>query len=275
MSEMMGHFIIQLGHAYIEQFTMMGNSLLNELKQSYKELDGKDFNRTHFRQNSQRYLRMTRHLLPVPVGAKILDIGCGFCYLTKFLRLQGFDVFAVDFFYGDLPRARCEMSGIPYFHLNIEVDDLPFEEKTFDAIVLGEVLEHFTYSPLEPLARIRKALKDRGILVLTTPNARRLVTILGLLAGSNIYPDLNTYYQDPIFYRRKAFFYRHNRLYTMKELRQLIARAGFTVLSSGFITEGTYIRDSPKKVLIRSLISPLLSAFPQLRDFLWVVAQRQ
>jgi hypothetical protein len=111
--------------------------------------------------------------------------------------------------------------------------------------------------------------------MLTTPNARRLVTILRLLTGANVYPEVTTYYQDPIFYQGKSFFYRHNRLYTMKELRQLVAQAGFTILSSGFVSEGTYLRDSPKKVFVRLLISPLLLVFPQLRDYLWMVARRK
>jgi len=253
---------------------MRTDLLHRKLKQAYIELEGKNFNSKHFQENRGRYFKMIEFILPFSSAAKILDIGCGFCYLTKFLRLQGFKVFAVDFFYGDIPKIRCKEIGVPFYQLNIEVDDLPFGEKVLDVIILGEVLEHFNYSPLIPLRKIRGALKKGGRLILTTPNALRLINILKLLAGYNLYPDLKKYYHEPISYKGKSFFYRHNRLYTIKELSQLISQAGFKILSSGFISEGNYRRDNPGKVFLKFLISPLLLVFPPLRDFLWVVAEK-
>lgn len=253
---------------------MESNLLSQKLRQAYVELEGRNFNLKHFRQNSGRYLKMIEFILPFSSAGKILDIGCGFCYLTKFLKLQGSDVFAVDFFYGDIPKIRCKQSEIPFFQLNIEIDDISFGEKAFDVILLGEVLEHFNFSPLIPLRKIRKALKKGGRLILTTPNALRLVNLFKLLAGYNLYPHLMAYYQEPIWYKGKSFYYRHNRLYTMKELRQLISQSGFKIVSSGFISEGIYRGDNPEKVFFRFLIFPLLLAFPPLRDFLWVVAER-
>ncbi|UCG93675.1 MAG: class I SAM-dependent methyltransferase [Candidatus Aerophobus sp.] len=253
---------------------MKNNLVSQKLRQVYVELEGENFNGKHFQQNRRRYLKMLEFILPFSSTAKILDIGCGYCYLTKFLKHEGFEVFAVDFFYGDTPKIRCHESGIPFFQLNIEVDDLPFGEDVFDVIILGEVLEHFSYSPLIPLKKIRRALKNGGKLILTTPNALRLINLFKLLAGYNLYPDLKTYCQEPIFYKGKSFFYRHNRLYSVKELIQLISHAGFKILSFGFISEGNYRRDNLEKVLLKFLISPLLLAFPRFRDFLWVVAEK-
>lgn len=255
-------------------YTMKSNLLSQKLKQAYIELEGKNFNFKHYQQNRERYLKMIEFILPFSSTAKILDVGCGFCYLAKFLKLQGFKVFAVDFFYGNVSKIRCKESGIPFFQLNIEVDDLPFGEKAFDVILLGEVIEHFTYSPLIPLRKIRTALKKGGILILTTPNALRLISLLKLSIGYNLYPDLKTYYEEPISYKGKRFYYRHNRLYTKKGLRQLISQAGFKIISSGFSSEGSYKGDNLRKVFFKLLISPLLLALPPFRDFLWIAAEK-
>ena len=253
---------------------MRANLVAEKLKQAYLELEGGNLNLKHLQENRARYLKMLEFILPAPSSAKILDIGCGFCYLTKFLKLQQLDVAGIDFFYGDIPAVRCEKSGIPFFQLNIEVDDFPFEKDAFDVILFGEVLEHLNYSPITPLKKIRKALKKGGKLVITTPNALSLINVFKLLAGHNLYPDLKEFCQEPIYYKGKSFFYRHNRLYTIKELRELTSQSGFKILSSGFIRQGIYKKDLLEKVVLRSLISPLSLVFPQFRDFLWVVAEK-
>ena len=253
---------------------MESNSIVQKLKNAYVELEGENYNVKHFRQNSGRYLKIIEYILPFSRDIKILDIGCGFCYLTTFLKHQGFEVQAIDFYYGDIPKFRCQQSGVPFFQLNIEVDDLPFGEAFFDIILLGEVLEHLNFSPLVPLTKIRRALKRDGRLILTTPNARRLVNPFKLMLGHNIYPDLKSYYQEPILYKGQNFFYRHNRLYTMKELRQLIFQSGFRTLSSSFISQGMYWGDHPGKVIFKCFALPLLLTFSSLRDFLLVVAEK-
>ncbi len=141
-------------------------------------------------------------------------------------------------------------------------------------IILGEVLEHFKYSPLIQLEKIRRALENGGRLIVTAPNALRLINLFKLLAGYNLYPHLTSYYQEPLFYKGKHFLYPHNRLYSRKELIRLISQAGFKILSFGFTTECTYRKDTLGKVLLKFLISPLLLALPPFRDFPWVVAEK-
>ena len=254
---------------------MSADLLVRKLRQAYVELDGKNFNFRHFEENKARYLKIVEFISPLSSDPRILDIGCGFCYLTRFLKDQGYHIVAVDFFYGDIPKIRCQESTIPYFQFNIEVEDFPFGTEVFDVVILGEVLEHLNYSPLIPLGEIRRVLKKGGKLILTTPNALRLINLLKLLVGRNIYPDLNTYCQEPFLCKGRSFFYRHNRLYTIKELRQLISQAGFKTLSSGFVGEGNYRGDNPEKALLRSLLYPFLLIFPHFRDFLWVVAENR
>ena len=50
---------------------------------------------------------------------------------------------------------------------------LPFSERTFKAVVLGEVLEHLL-DPLAVLPEVRRVLKVDGSLIITTPNPYEL-----------------------------------------------------------------------------------------------------
>lgn len=242
--------------------------------EAYIGLDGLNLNIKHLRQNSPRYLKMVEYVLPLKSGRKVLDIGCGYCYQTKLLSLLGCDVSAVDFYYEEIPKIRCRKSRIPFYELNVEVDDLPFEEKVFDAILLGEVIEHLNYSPLVPLIKMKNLLKPGGRLIVTTPNVLRIINMIKLLAGQNICSDIMRYDREPMWYRNKPFYYRHNRLYTMSELKQLITRTHLKVVASGFISQGIYFGDRLQEVIARIMIQPMLWLFPRFRDFIWLVAEK-
>jgi predicted GNAT family N-acyltransferase len=72
----------------------------------------------------------------------------------------------------------------------------------------------------------------------------------------------------------EKFYYRHNKLYSMKKLRQLIVQAGFRVASSGYVNEGISLRENRIKIFLKIIFSPLLLIVPQFKDFIWVVAEK-
>ncbi|MBW1782804.1 MAG: class I SAM-dependent methyltransferase [Deltaproteobacteria bacterium] len=255
---------------------MKNKPVFQGLKRAYYELEGKDYNAVHYQQNRNRYVKMIEAVLPLSKSVNILDIGVGFCYLAKFLKLQGFQVFAIDFFYGDLPKYRCEQNHIPFCFLNIEVDDMPFEKEFFDVIILGEVIEHFTYSPLIPLKKIRDALEKDGLFILTTPNVFRIFELLRILRGRSLFKPLRSSHQKrPIIYKGKRFYYRHNKLYSMESLKQIVRRSGFRIIASGFVNEGISFKENPIKVFLRCICWPFTLMIPQLRDFLWIQAKKE
>jgi SAM-dependent methyltransferase len=102
---------------------------------------------------------------------------------------------------------------------NIEEDDFPFDNGSFDVVLFCEMLEHLLMDPMAALRQIHRVLRPGGVLVLTTPNVSRLDNVLAMVNGANIY--------DP--YSGFGPYGRHNREYNRHELHRLLGFAGFDV----------------------------------------------
>ncbi|HEY4759111.1 MAG TPA: class I SAM-dependent methyltransferase [Thermoguttaceae bacterium] len=92
-------------------------------------------------------------------GSKILIIGVMGGRDYFFLKYLGFDVVAVDI--GKQPDID------PIIMCNVE-EELPFESDSFDAVLVGEVLEHLK-NDVQALINIRRVLKKNGILIVSLP----------------------------------------------------------------------------------------------------------
>jgi SAM-dependent methyltransferase len=104
-------------------------------------------------------------------------------------------------------------------HFNIEQERFPFADGAFNVVLCCEILEHLQHDPLAAFTEIHRVLKSDGTLIVTTPNVARLENVARLIAGENIY--------DP--YSGYGPYGRHNREYTLSELRRLLEHAGFTI----------------------------------------------
>lgn len=98
-------------------------------------------------------------LMDLPKSAKILVVGVmgGRDYFL--LKNLGYEVVAVDL--GPQPEID------PIIYCNIE-ERLPFKDDTFDAVLIGEVLEHLR-EDVRALDNIRRVLKPAGRLVVSLP----------------------------------------------------------------------------------------------------------
>jgi len=83
-----------------------------------------------------------RSLLPPLAGKRLLDLGCGFGNLCRYVRQQGAEQIAgVDISANMLARAREDGAGITYIHRPFE--DVNFDPASFD-VVTSSLALHYT-----------------------------------------------------------------------------------------------------------------------------------
>lgn len=112
-------------------------------------------------------------------------------------------------------------TSVHCYSVDLEYGMIPVKDKTFDAILCCEVLEHMEIDPMFMLAELNRVLKDGGILVLTTPN---VVSSRGLTKMVN---GVEPYFF--MHYHRTRDYHRHNYEYSANGLRKILKMAGFDI----------------------------------------------
>ncbi len=139
----------------------------------------------------------------------VLDVGANDCYITKMLEEQGNEAIAIDF-----PEVLAK-SPVHVSKIGANANFLPFPTDSFDAVFLGELIEHIV--ELDPfIQELRRVLKPQGKLVITTPNVTRLRNRLELLRGQHTMGWFQ--HLEPI---------RHVRYYTHFTLADYLGKMGF------------------------------------------------
>lgn len=103
---------------------------------------------------------------------------------------------------------------------NIEMDEFPLEDSCYTGVFCMETFEHLTFNPSHALWQINRVLEKNGTLYFSVPNALYWPRLLQLFFGKNI--------DDPYSFHGPSG--RHNRLFTQKELKKLMADHGFEVI---------------------------------------------
>jgi predicted SAM-dependent methyltransferase len=111
------------------------------------------------------------------------------------------------------------VASVPLHRFNVERDRFPFDDESFDAVLCGELLEHLIETPDRMLFECNRVLAIGGRLVLSTPNAVSLTRIISMIRGaSGEWP-----------FSEQGPYARHNRLYTIGEVRDLLNGHGFSI----------------------------------------------
>lgn len=163
-------------------------------------------------------------------GARLLELGANPYFLTLLLKkFHRYHISLANYFGPGEKRTQAEQtihsksSGethtFQYDHFNIEYDDFPYEDNSFDGVLFCEILEHLTHNPTHTLTEIHRVLKPGGFVVVTTPNMLRWEHLWNLALGRNI-NDL---------YSGHGIYGRHNREYAPDEVIRLLCDCGFAV----------------------------------------------
>jgi SAM-dependent methyltransferase len=118
------------------------------------------------------------HRLVGGPGRRVLDIGCRTGALTR-AYAGGNEIVGVDV--DRTALAEAARLGIETVWADVE-EGLPFEDESFDVVVLGELLEHVRF-PERVLSDVRRVLRPGGTLVGSVPNSYRLKSRLRFLLG--------------------------------------------------------------------------------------------
>lgn len=180
--------------------------------------------------------RLAAFLSLVPIQQpplRVLELGANPYILTYALARRGVDVVAAGHPLptgsGGTERVEFERSGdgqvvlrVPLVRFNLESEVFPFDDGAFDVVICGEIIEHLPYGPFHMLTECNRVLKPGGRFLLSTPNSvsvSRLLTIAHALMGRN--------YNTEWPFSPQGIYARHNRLYTLFELHDLLVGNGF------------------------------------------------
>jgi 2-polyprenyl-3-methyl-5-hydroxy-6-metoxy-1,4-benzoquinol methylase len=116
---------------------------------------------------SKRYLEQIEVLLGKPRNAiRLLDVGCSSGYFLGVARQLGFQAEGVE--PGERAVRTARAAGLTV-HSGL-LEDIPLPERSFDAIVLFEVMEHLR-DALYVVQRCNRLLRRGGICIIGTGNA--------------------------------------------------------------------------------------------------------
>ncbi len=228
---------------------------------------GEDYLRFH----AGRYMithKLVKNYLTKGDKKQVLDIGALPHFATMLLREPGLEYCGITGAYSldgrgqDLYRHdvsteyRQQSFTIPMIEgCNIERMPLPMEDASVDIVLFLEVIEHLIHSPLQVLHEISRVLKPGGVLILTTDNAIRMVQIVKMLVGQNIYWP----------YCRNAFGDRHNREYVAWEISDLLRGSGYSEVSVRLQNLQTFDLGRTPLESLGVLMCNILSSVPGLR----------
>jgi SAM-dependent methyltransferase len=121
-------------------------------------------------------------LLRLPLGARVLDLGCAFGFGTRLLTPR-YQAFGHDLSAPYIERARRTVSGATFTQGPAEA--VPYPDAYFGGVLLLDVLEHVPdeQAVVDEIARV---LKPGGQLILSVPNSG----VLAALDSLNLYRTL-------------------------------------------------------------------------------------
>jgi 2-polyprenyl-3-methyl-5-hydroxy-6-metoxy-1,4-benzoquinol methylase len=147
-----------------------------------------------------------------PPPARVLEVGCSHGGFVALLRSLGYDATGLELSPWVVEFAR-RTFDVPMLLGPVEDQDLP--DRSFDAIVLNDVVEHLL-EPMATLQRCSSLLKDDGVLVIQMPS----------------YPEGQTY--DDLLTRQHRFLLvmdgqsrQHLHLFSRRAAERLFDRLGF------------------------------------------------
>lgn len=117
--------------------------------------------------HQQRFKKVLSRLKP----GNILDVGCAEGAFSLPLAQEGWNVYGIDKYIGFLRYLKLKIQLNQITSINIVRGNglaLPFKDRVFDNVLLGEIIEHQARPELL-LEEAKRVLRSGGNLIITTP----------------------------------------------------------------------------------------------------------
>lgn len=200
----------------------------------------------------------------IPRGSKVLEIGSVPLILTSAIRQLGYDIQGLDI-NPERFQSAILAQKLSIQQLNIETENLPFLENSFDAVIFNELFEHLRINLIFTMQEVCRVLKPNGIMLLSTPNLLSLKSIKSLFMYGKGVADIYTEYSKI----QRVGHMGHVRLYTVREIDEFLAKVGFETI------EVVYRGSSKEPGLYGSLENHLFRIFPQLRPSFSIITKKR
>ncbi len=169
--------------------------------------------------NLQKRIGLIEGHLGSLLGLRVLDVGCGPGDYVRAMCARGADAWGVDL--GAPPGERV---------IRCDAQALGFSSKSFDAVLLNEVLEHLD-DQVAALDEARRVLRPGGVLLVFSPNrCYPFETHATRWRGRRV-----PYLLPGLPYVPRLLFDFQARNYWPWELRRVVRRAGFAILRTGYV----------------------------------------
>ncbi|HET9934473.1 MAG TPA: class I SAM-dependent methyltransferase [Polyangiaceae bacterium] len=212
-----------------------------------------------------------QHALPLAHRrGSLLDYGCGNGANTTLFHADFDDVYGIDVEPDRVQEARARNIQPNVRYELYDGARIP-GERMYDAVVSFEVLEH-TASDAGSLAEIFGRMKAGGVFMCTVPNKFYLMETHGFRFP---YDDVVPYNRIPFLNLLPQAVYDrfgNARIYTRRQIERLVAEAGFTIASSGYLRAPL---DKLRNPRLQKLARRVIDRLPEAMGVsVWVVATK-
>ena len=216
---------------------------------------------------------LLKHRPPGNGPVRVLEIGAFFGVVSFALADLGYKVTAADIpEYIEMPSQvqRYAQRGIATKGMRLEEFLMPFDDESFDVIVMCEVLEHLNFNPLPLLKEINRIGKPGSIFYLSLPNFARLKNRKSILKGEAVGIDVVSLFNqlDP---HHPEIANGHWREYTAPEIREMLERLGYRLADHYYFSLG---ETQPGRGPRAMLGNWLYKTFPTLKENQTAIAIR-
>lgn len=187
-------------------------------------------------------------------GDSVLECGSIPLLLTKALSDLGYHVVGCDIAPERFASAIAK-NKLRVEKCDIETQDLPFDDETFDGVIFNELFEHLRINPIFTMSEVLRVLKPKGRLMLSTPNLRSLGGLRNFVFRDRAYSCSGNVFAE--YKKLDALGHMgHVREYTVTEVTEFLQQIGFVVTACVF--RGEYKNPVANRI---TALQPKLSPF--------------